>query len=309
MPASTFSEKLEWRVDEYTARLRDWMARNGFLPGNREYNPFIVVCDSRTGSTMLISFLNSHSNVLSFWELFHTDRSQVAFNADGFRSKAREEAVVKLRNNNPKRFIEQEVFRVYPGYLRAVGFKLIYRQAGLESLVRGETGDQEVSSELWSYLRSRTDIKFIHLIRENLLRKKLSWKIAQATGNWGTGGAPGGTADSGGRPRVTLDPEECRDAFSTEKQLQRTVEQHLGDHDVLQTSYESILDSPTGELERIQRFLDLEVENLQTETEKQEKRALEDAIANYSELYAELKDTPWARFFDDTDPNSEVDEA
>ena len=40
---------------------------------------------------------------------------------------------------------------------------------------------------------------------------------------------------------------------------------------------------------------------------KQEKRALDDAIANYSELYDEMADTPWARFFDDADPEHEID--
>jgi hypothetical protein len=87
------------------------------------------------------------------------------------------------------------------------------------------------------------------------------------------------------------------------------VEEHLSDHDVYKTSYERILESPTAELGRIQQFLDLEIENLQTKTEKQEKRALDEAIVNYTELSAEMTDTPWARFFDDTEQDSEVEAA
>jgi hypothetical protein len=50
------------------------------------------------------------------------------------------------------------------------------------------------------------------------------------------------------------------------------------------------------------------VESLQTGKKKQETRSLREAIANYSELYDELADMPWARFFDDTNSDPEVHE-
>ncbi|MFB6271681.1 MAG: hypothetical protein ABEL51_02180 [Salinibacter sp.] len=62
---------------------------------------------------------------------------------------------------------------------------------------------------------------------------------------------------------------------------------------------EQITDSFEATLDCVQLFLDLDVESLQTRTEKQEKRALDEAIANYSELRSALADTPWIRFFDD----------
>jgi len=163
-------------------------------------------------------------------------------------------------------------------------------------------------SDLWSYLRSRTDIRVVHLIRENLLRQKLSSRLAKATNKWGVG-ATGGIAESEERPRVSLDPELCKRDFEAKERMQREAEQDFKDHDLLRTSYEKILDDPSAELTRIQRFLGLDVESLHTETQKQEKRPLDQAIINYSELRAAMEDTPWIRFFEETDPDHEIDAA
>jgi len=312
MAASSIYEKLEWRAHEYGARFRYWLARNGFLAADQEYHPFIVLCDIRTGSTMLTSFLADHPEVLMFFELFHVDRSQIPFDVDGFRGKAHAEEVVELRNTDPVQFLEEEVFQTYPAHLQAVGFKLLYTQARnremwwdtprfsdwWEHMDGSRKAWWNADSDLWSYLRSRTDVKVIHLVREDLLRQKLSARLAKATNKWGVG-ATGGVEESKGKPRVTLDPELCKRDFAAKERMQREAEQDFEDHDVLRTSYERILDDSSAELTRIQRFLDLDVQPLQTETQKQQKRPLEEAIDNYAELRDALSDTPWGRFFED----------
>jgi len=126
MPASTLYEKIEWRIREYNARLRYWMAEKGLLVSDREYHPFVILCGIRTGSTMLTSFMGNHPDALVFFELFKADRSQVPFGVDGFRGKAHDREIVELRNTDPVQFLKQEVFRVHPPHLNAVGFKLLY---------------------------------------------------------------------------------------------------------------------------------------------------------------------------------------
>ena len=270
----------------------------------------------------MTSFLGGHPNVLMFFELFHVDRSQVPFKVDGFRGKARDKRVIDLRNTDPVKFLGQEVFRVYPAHLDAVGFKLLYTQARSQKMWwdtpkysdwwKHMDGSRKAwwnaGSDLWSYLRSRTDIRIVHLVRENLLRQKLSGRLAKATNKWGVG-ATGGIAESEERPRVSLDPELCKRDFEAKERMQREAEQDFKDHDLLRTSYEKILSDPCAELTRIQRFLGLDVESLHTETQKQEKRPLDQAIINYSELHAAMEDTPWIRFFEETDPDYEVDAA
>jgi len=181
MPASTLYEKIEWRIRECNARIRYWMAENGLLASDREYHPFVILCGIRTGSTMLTSFImltsfmGNHPDALIFFELFKADRSQVPFGVDGFRGKAHDREIVELRNTDPVQFLKQEVFRVYPPHLNAVGFKLLYTQARSQKMWwdtqkysdwwEHMDGSRKtwwnVESDLWSYLRSRTDIKIM----------------------------------------------------------------------------------------------------------------------------------------------------
>jgi len=192
MPASTLYEKLGWRAREYTARLRYWMAQKGLLASSKDYHPFIILCGIRTGSTMLTSFLKSHSNILMFFELFHVDRTSVPFGTDGFRGRAHDEEVVELRNTDPVQFLEQEVFRAYPAHVEAVGFKLLYTQARSremwwdepkysdwwEDMDDSRLAWRDADSDLWAYLRSRTDVKVLHLVRENFFGRRCqpSWQ-------------------------------------------------------------------------------------------------------------------------------------
>ena len=320
MPAPTLYEKLRWRVHEYSAQVPYWMAENGLLPGSREYRPFILLCDIRTGSNMLASYLRSHSNVLMLSEIFKHSDSKVYFSVDGFRTRARDDEVVALRDTDPVQFLEQEVFRTYPAYLEAVGFKLLYTQARSQKMWwdgpeyadwwehmddRHRTVWREAHSDVWSYLRSRTDVKIIHLVRQNLLRQKLSAKMAQTTNTWGKPADASSNPDD--KPQVRLDPETCRRDFAAKERMRREAEEHFERHDLLQVSYEQLTDTPSETLRRIQRFLSLRVEPLQTEKRKQETRSLHEAISNYEALHGALADTPWARFFDDADPEHEVD--
>ena len=313
MPATTLYEKLDWRAREYTARLRYWLARKGLLASSKDYHPFIILCGIRTGSTMLTSFLKSHSNILMFFELFHVDRTSVPFGTDGFRGRAHDEEVVELRNTDPAQFLEQEVFRAHPAHTEAVGFKLLYTQARSremwwdepkysdwwEDMDDSRLAWRDADSDLWAYLRSRTDVKVLHLVRENLLRQKVSAELATTTGRWGKEATGGVAPSKKGKPQVALDPEVCKRDFAAVERKRRDAEQDFDGHDLLCLSYEQILDAPNATLERIQRFLDLDIESLQTRTEKQEKRALDEVIANYSELQSALSDTPWIRFFDE----------
>lgn len=312
MPASTLYEKLEWRAREYATRLRMGLVRRGLFAGTREYQPFIVLCGIRTGSTMLASFLRSHPNALMFSELFHPDRSRVSFGVEGFRHKAQDPEIIRLRNTDPVRFLQKEVFQAYPANVEAVGFKLMYDQARAEEMwwddpryadwwdgaAEGRTDWHEADSDLWAHLRSRTDVKIIHLVRENFLRQKVSARMAAATETWNAT-SPSGDTNTTERPQVEIDPDTCKRDFAAVERMRREAEQEFGNHALLRSSYEKIVDNPREELRRIQRFLGLDVEPLQTETRKQEKRPLDKVISNYSELREALENTRWIQFFDE----------
>jgi LPS sulfotransferase NodH len=286
------------------------MARNGLLPAGCDYQPFVLLSDIRTGSTLLASYLKSHSEILMLSEVFKHSDTKVYFSLRGFRRRAHSEDVIELRDSDPVQFLEREVFRTYPAEIEAVGFKLHYTQARSRKRWwdtseyadwwehmddRHRTVWRDANSDLWAYLQSRTDIKVIHLVRENLLRQKLSAEMAKATRMWGkTEGASG--LDE--KPQVSLDPEICRRDFAAKERMRREAEDRFENHDTLRVTYESLAGSPQDTLARIQRFLAVGTEELETPKKKQETRPLDEAIANYPELNDALADTSWSRFFD-----------
>lgn len=50
-----------------------------FLPKSKSYSRFVIVCNGRTGSNMLVSYLNSHPEILCFNEVFHLNAPILGF--------------------------------------------------------------------------------------------------------------------------------------------------------------------------------------------------------------------------------------
>ena len=309
MSAPSPLDKIAWRAREYRERTRLWLAEHGWIDGGTDYRPFILLCDTRTGSTMLSSFLSSHPHALMFAELFRADLFDHApFDRPGFRRRSRDPDVVERRRTDPVAFLERDVFTTYPAAMNAVGFKLIYSHGRSERMWWDDPDDDfrwnpgrrvwwEAESDLWAHLKQRTDVAVVHLTRENLLRRVLSSVMAKQTGRWGAG-VTGGVADAQDeRPAVRIDPELCRSEFEVYTRKVDEANDWFADHDVLSLTYEGVLADRTAKLRRLQTFLGLEPLPLQTQTQKQEKRPLHEAIANYDELRRHFEDTPWSRFF------------
>ena len=125
-----------------------WYKALGFF-GHDNFVRFIVLTRSRTGSNLLLSFLNSHPNIFCESEIF-----------------------AKLDGANPiSRLLA--VFAKQPRHIRAKGFKIFYYHP-LDAK----------ADELWRVLEQRNEIRVIHLRRENILRTLLSRKIASIRGSW-----------------------------------------------------------------------------------------------------------------------------
>ncbi|WP_118828429.1 sulfotransferase [Salinibacter ruber] len=303
-------EKLRWRLEEYSARLQQWLVRKRWLAGHEAYQRFIVVCDIRTGSTMLRSFLQSHPNVRMFFELFHLHPDHVPFKVPGYRQKSRDPEVVHRRNKDPVQFLETDVFTRQPSSIQAVGFKLLYTQARAQHMwwedppyerwwthIDRHIDWKSAQSDLWAYLKEETNIAIIHLTRENMLNQKVSAELAKKSGHWGAG-ATGGMDDSDANPTVSLDPKHCREDFEANRRMRRQIEERFSDHRFLSLTYEQLVNNYRSILRRVQEFLDVPTHRLSTETEKQRKRPLADVIDNYDALRSELEGTPWARFLE-----------
>lgn len=118
------------------------------LFGEKDYIQFVIVCQARTGSNLLMSLLNSHPEVRALGEEF------------------------SLMSNKTT---TQKIKAIFPpkAVKKIVGFKIFYYHP-LDSN----------DLDIWEYLRTNKNIKIIHLTRQNTLRTFLSRKIAFKTKKW-----------------------------------------------------------------------------------------------------------------------------
>ncbi len=119
------------------------------LNGNQEYQKFVVITRSRSGSTLLMSLLKSHPQVQMYGEEYqylHGGSSSSLWN---------------------------QIFGYYPSHIRAVGFKIFYYHP-LDNNKR----------DVWQLIQQNPDIKVIHLIREDMLEVHVSRQVAGLSGQW-----------------------------------------------------------------------------------------------------------------------------
>src|SRR3972149_4021192 len=119
------------------------------LIGHDHYKRFIMLAAPRTGSTLLLSYLNSHRKVYAVGEIFQR------LNGEDFRK------------------ILKRVFCKQPPNIKAVGFKIFY----------GHPYDDKKSG-VWNELLGLQQLHIIHIKRRNFLRTLLSRKISKKTNVW-----------------------------------------------------------------------------------------------------------------------------
>ncbi|MEM9922926.1 MAG: hypothetical protein AAF915_04115 [Cyanobacteria bacterium P01_D01_bin.50] len=119
-------KRISRKLNEYRHRLDNWIVDRKLLPSHEDYQKFVIVCNIRTGSTMLCSLLSSHSQVLCFFELFHRHKKSIPFSVPGYQAKSNNLKIVNLRNNDPVTFLNTEIYKPQKKMIKAVGFKLLY---------------------------------------------------------------------------------------------------------------------------------------------------------------------------------------
>jgi len=263
-------------------RLRNLALDWGFRGGHRDYARFIILGEGRSGSNFLRGLLNSHPQTVAFGELFRfADSIGWEFPAhDRYLSTPR---LISLSQKTPAAFLETEVFRCFPGTIRAVGFKLFYYHA--------ESGPR---NEVWSYLEEHRDVRVIHIKRWNVLRAFLSLRKAFLTNRWTeANGAPPDTLS------VFLDYEECRHRFALADDVKGRYDALFRDHPRIEVVYEELERNHEGEMVRVQEFLGLDRHPVRPLTYKQAGMPLAQAISNYADLKKAFASTRWSEFFDE----------
>jgi LPS sulfotransferase NodH len=262
-------------LDEATARAA---IRVRSLAGNRTYRRFVIVGIARTGSTLLLSLLNAHRQVLAFGEVFRGD-GRIGWDITPFLSY-QSPRLLRQSDEAPADFLDREVFRRWPREVGAVGFKLFYYHA--------RSGPK---AAVWDMIRDDPEIAIIHIKRENILAQYLSLTLAHRTNVWSSSGPP---ADGPGP--IRLDPQACIQHFRQVRHYENECDTFFAGREVEQVSYEELVADKAAVMDRIWARLGVPALPVRERTARQQTLPLTEAIANSAELQDAFAGTEWSAF-------------
>jgi LPS sulfotransferase NodH len=272
---------------EFTARITPsflirWIAEGIVRPTqsgpNIGYTRLIVLSYQRSGSTMLVSALGSHTGCVCFSEIFNAARPM--FWARGLNNNSR--LLKAYRNAYPDRFLDRLIFSSYEQGIQMAGFKAFPEHVK----------DSRFAGLLRSLI-AHPEVKVIHLKRRNKLAQYLSLVRARQNGVWSSND---GKQDD--QRTICLDPRACRKAFERMEGDERFLDDLVRDRDVLTLVYEDFARDVRAWFERAQAHLGLSIEPIQPSLSRQRLVPLSEAITNYEELRREFAGTVWEGFFD-----------
>jgi LPS sulfotransferase NodH len=229
--------------------------------GHLDFIRFIVLTRSRTGSNLLLSFLNGHSDIFCDGEIFARMRGK--------------DPLVRLG----------KAFGKQPRHVLARGFKIFYYHP-----LDADGG------MLWTSLADMQDLKVIHLTRSNILRTLVSRKIAGVQDRWtGTRYDAVGLAAR----RIHFSIQELESGFRQTRAWETEAEARFRGHSLLRITYEELVGDPPDAYDRALDFLGMRKQAPRTSLRRQNPENLRELIRNYDELKEHFSSSPWHEFFEE----------
>jgi len=236
-------------------RLKLW--QRWWLRPHRPYMPLFVLATYRSGSNLLLDYLNGFPDVQCYAEVLNHRLPIGLARADLCGQRALRHLRYSLQSlRTPIR-----------------GCKLMLDQLSMRRLTAADLR------------QAFPGAKFIILYRESLAEQLLSVRAARATQQWivHQGSAPR-------QSRLTLDPRELQEHCKSVRYLYRDLLTHewLQGCSVL-LSYEELVADPAWIFaQRICPLLDVPSRDVQTTLEKQNRLPLAERVANYNQVAALL---------------------
>ncbi|MTI22357.1 hypothetical protein E1176_15095 [Fulvivirga sp. RKSG066] len=198
---------------------------------SEEFTKFAIVCAPRSGSTMLHTYLNSHSAILSHGEIIR-------------RKVEAEEELLS---------IDEFAFSPQSKKIKAVGLKLFYEYMYKDKF---KVAFDEVVED--------KTIKIIHLTRDDKKKQLTSLRRAEKSGAWSS------VLKSTEEPiKIILSEEDLSSYEKEQKEMIDIIHEKFKEHTVLQMTYENLVSDPKAELDKIQQFINVEPQQLFTLLQKQ----------------------------------------
>lgn len=219
------------------------------LARKNSYTPFVILSEPRSGSTLLHTYLNSHTQIKSYGEVLRENLEE------------RPDRTIK----DP---LSKLAFKPHTPALKAIGLKLFY-----------EYYEHPLYAESFKNVIDRKDIKIIHLIRRDPLKVYTSLKIAQKTNVWSTLKS----ADANRIQKIQIDCEDYTSFLKSYLKHQQLFSAMFTDHPLLEIAYEDLAKNPGQTLYTVQEFLGVKPKKLFSLLKKQNPDSLQSLVVNYGE--------------------------
>ena len=247
---------------------------------------YMITCAARTGSSFLETSLLSHPDIMSHGEVYpptHVGSLRGIYTPLTQDDDSRME-LTKYRDSNQTAFLYKYVYDSQ-GH-RRVGHKFKHEELLLPKF-----------AETREALRRDTDIKIIHLRRENLFQRFVSaWVVNKVTGVTEI-------HSDDERPRVEsveIPPQACRDNFDQTGARYRFFQKFFSEHPVYELTYEQLVGAERGRfLMEVQSFLGVEPKSLTSQLKKVTTPSMRSIVNNYDELKEHFAASPYAVFFEE----------
>jgi LPS sulfotransferase NodH len=275
LTANSFKElsllgKIKRVYNEPRKAAREFLFKSLSAVGHTHYTPFLILTRDRTGSNMLVQYLNSHTAIRCEYE------------------------ALAFLNGLPGPKIINKLYGKQPFFIHAKGFKVFYYHPI----------DADESSRIltWRKLESIPHLRLIHLRRCNILETAVSSKLAYETGIYGDlgGKAITSTPSSLARKISSIDfpVDKLQAVFEQTRRWEEDWPKRFSNCPQLDITYEDLIANPYSELSRVCRFLGItKPYTPQTNFRKQRTMSIRASLTNYEDLKKYFSSTPWAEFF------------
>lgn len=245
---------------------------------------YMITCSARTGSSLLETSLMSHPDVMGHGEIYAIDKIGALRGhfTDLVLDEAQNAALTTWRDRHQTAFLYKYVYDAQGR--KMVGHKLKHEELMLPKF-----------AETREAVRRDTDIRIIHLRRNNLFERFVShWLATRVTGVTEI-------HSEEARPelnRVSLPVREAHINFDRTSARYNFFAKMFRHHRVFEVAYEDLAGTRREEtLAQIQTFLGLEPHVLESRLKKVVNKDYRQLVENYDELAAHFADTPYSSFF------------
>jgi LPS sulfotransferase NodH len=204
---------------------------NKISPNHIGYTKFAIVCSPRTGSTLLHTYLNSHTSIISYGEIL--------------RRNIEQEMLIDL---------QKKVFKPVGENIRAIGLKVFI---GYKYLRDYQSYYEEIVGD--------ESIKIIFLSRENIDKQYKSLKRAEITGYWSAEKNRNKTVE------IPVDTEVLKEFKLDLMEQSKVALNDFKNHELMELTYEQLTKSKEKTLHQIQEFLQVKPQALWTVLRRQSK--------------------------------------